>query len=190
MNSLYARFRSLLPVLVLLAAAGVPGLGQNDAVDALAGGGPAEGRTVIMGTWYWDIESNRQGRIPKSDLWWQQVDDVQQFLVPLAGTGITVLENWDFDSVGFEDLKALKYGRCPVENVRLEPDSVLAVKTAEGNYVKIRIAGYREMHDLSFPDTQYGRRSWFAYLLTRPNKLRYHLEVDWMMFPIQNRTQL
>ena len=143
-----------------------------------------------MGTWYWDIESNKQGRIPGSDLWWEQVDNDQQFLVPLGGTGVTLLERKDFDAIGVADLKNIKYGRCPVENVKFGPDSILAVKTAEGNYVKIRIVGYRELHDLSFADAQYGYRSWFAFLLTRPNRSNYHLEVDWMVFPREKTRQL
>lgn len=183
-------FSNLLLALILLAASEIPLFGQYEADKAAAQGAPIEGRTVIMGTWYWDIESNSQGKITGSDLWWQQVDDVQQFLVPLGATGITLLENRDFSSIGVEDLKALKYGRCPIENIKLGPDSILAVKTVEGNYVKIRIIGYREMHDLSFPDTRYGRQSWFAYLLTRPNNLKYHLEVDWTMFPRNKAAQL
>src|SRR5688500_941692 len=112
------RILSLAMVLIVCVA---HGFAQYDAADALATGSPVEGRTVIMGTWYWDIESNKQGKLPGSDLWWQQVDQVQQFLTPLGGTGITLLERKDFDAIGVDDLKTVKYRRCPIENVEFAP---------------------------------------------------------------------
>ncbi len=181
------RILSLAMVLIVCVA---HGSAQYDAADALAAGSPVEGRTVIMGTWYWDIESNKQGKLPGSDLWWQQVDQVQQFLTPLGGTGITLLERKDFDAIGADDLKNVKYRRCPIENVEFESGSILGIKTADGNYVKMRIVGYRDLHDVSFTDIQYARPSWSAFLLSRPNRPNYHLEVDWMIFPSGKAAQL
>lgn len=140
------------------------------------------GHTVIMGTWTWDIESNSQGGGRKSDVWWEQVDDTRQYLVPINGAGIALIKTDDYESVGAKELTSAKFSRCPVENVDLIPGTVVVVRTAEGNFAKIRIVGYRELHDVSFVDAQYAPSGWLSYLLTRPNRQNYHLEVDWTLF--------
>jgi hypothetical protein len=179
-NSVFGKY---IVFIALLALAAGNGFAQSEAAGKLAADLPAEGRTVIMGTWDWDIESGKQKRTAKSDLWWEQLDEVRQLLVPINGAGLAVLDQWQFDSVDADSLARLTFSNCPIENTKLEPDDVVALRTAEGNFAKIRVVGYREMHDLSFPDIKQGDVRWFNYLLTRPNRPKYHLEVDWTLYP-------
>lgn len=160
---------------------------QSRTSGVLSAGIPVSGQSVIMGTWSWDIETNSQGRSDFSDVWWQQVDDVQQFLVPLRRAAVIVVDTKEYDSITIDDLTNTRFSRQRIENIHLEPGTVLALRTTEGNLAKIRIIGYRELHDSSFADAQFARPTWLDYLLTRPNRLKYHLEVEWTLYPRSSR---
>lgn len=171
-------------ILVIASLVGVTSLSaQSGQADALAAGIPVSGRTVILGTWTWDIENNFQGRSKTTDIWWQQMDDVRQALVPIGGSALARVVDRDYASLTIEDLVSLKYSRRPIENTQLEEGTLLAMRTAEGNFAKIRIIGYRELHDMWFDDAKYLSNGWKHGALTRPNRLKYHLEVEWTIYP-------
>ena len=141
------------------------------------------GRSVIMGTWAWNIESNKLDRSEETDLWWEQIDDVRQRLVPRSGAKLAILRTKDYESVTLDDLSNAKLAVRGIDGDLLEKGTVLAIRTMEGNYAKVRIVGYRESHDVSFAEAKSGQRRWLAGLLARPNRPNYHLEVEWVLYP-------
>ena len=110
-----------------------------------------KGKTVIRGTWVWDIETNTQGGLePGRDLFWQQIRSGPnsrpphvQRLFPRGGAALTVVVDVPFENLSADDLKKLVYSPNPVTNTSLKPGTVLAVRTAEGNFAKLKVIGYR-----------------------------------------------
>jgi hypothetical protein len=143
---------------------------------------PATTRTVILGTWTWDIETNRQGVDKGADVWWEQVTDREQLLVPRNGAGLVLFKTRAFDKITREDLAALKYADKGLANKSLTPGAVLALRTSDGNFAKLRVVKYRELHDFSFPEAVLLDRGVRAFFLGQPNRKNYHLEVEWVLF--------
>ena len=64
----------------------------------------------------------------------------------------------------------------------LNPGVVIVFQTSEGNKGKLRIEGYRALHDFSFPEASYLDEGWKSYVLMKPNREKYHLHVKWCLF--------
>jgi hypothetical protein len=143
----------------------------------------ARGRTVILGTFHWDVETDRQGAVKGADLWWDQGYEGKQFLVPLNGARIAVLGTPAFVEISRADLLNVTYSPNKVPNTSLAPGTVLALRTTEGNFAKLRVVRYRESHDVSFPEAKTMRPESRALRLDRPNIRNYHLEVEWVLYP-------
>ncbi|HEY7425339.1 MAG TPA: hypothetical protein VH682_13995, partial [Gemmataceae bacterium] len=142
----------------------------------------ARGQTVILGTWTWDIETNKQGGKKEVDVWWEQVTNKEQFLVPRNGAGLIVLDKKAFDKITREDLRNLKYSNERLANDSLAPGTVVALRTNEGNFAKLKVVKYRELHDFSFSEAKLLRAEWRAFVLKKPNMKNYHLEVEWALY--------
>lgn len=140
------------------------------------------GQTVIMGTWNWDIETNSQGPSPTLDVWWQQVNKVDQFLVPKFRTSMAVIKDKSYELVDVDDLFGAEFAKRPIRNTLLTPGTVLAMKTTEGNFAKIKVIGYRDLHDFSFVDARFARESWKYFIWNSPNRPNYHLEIEWTLY--------
>lgn len=140
------------------------------------------GQTVIMGTWTWDIETNSQGPSPNLDVWWQQVNKVDQFLVPKFRTSMAVIKDKNYELVDVDDLFGAEFAKRPIRNTLLTPGAVLAMKTTEGNFAKIKVIGYRDLHDFSFVDARFARESWKYFIWNSPNRPNYHLEIEWTLY--------
>ena len=166
-------------LMALVATVTAEAFGQS---DEKKGDGPVKGRTVILGTWAWEIETNKLGNTKRADVWWEQVNDKDQFLVPQNGAGLVVLGRKDFDKITQEDLGALKYSDKKVANESLAPDTVVALRTKEGDFAKLKIIRYRELHDFSFPEAMLLDAKRRASFLKQPNRKSYHLEVEWVLY--------
>ena len=142
----------------------------------------AKGQTVILGTWTWNIEKNSQGGREDADVFWEQVTDKEQFLVPKGQAGLMVLEKKGFEKVTPEDLKGLKYSDKPLANTSLTPGTVFALRTNQGNFAKLKVVQYRELHDFSFPEANLLEPRWREFVLQKPNTKNYHLEVEWILY--------
>jgi hypothetical protein len=144
---------------------------------------PKKGQTVILGTWTWDIETNKQLGIEKgADVKWQQATAKEQFLVPLNGAGLVVLDKKAFDKITREDLEALKYSDKKLANDSLAPGTVVALRTRDGNFAKLKVVKYRELHDFSFPEAKLLDEKMREFLLKHPNEKNYHIEVEWVLY--------
>lgn len=159
---------------------------QVDHQQTLDSGVVLTGQTVIMGTWMWDIELNSQARSPNADVWWQQANDVDQYLVPVCNSRMALLSDIDYDSLTASDLRRVRFSRARILNDHIVPGAILALRTNEGNLAKIRVIGYRQMHDMSFDDARFAWPGWSSYLVSRPNKLNYHLEIEWSLYSGRN----
>jgi hypothetical protein len=149
----------------------------------------AKGRTVMLGTYFWDIETNTQDRKAVVDLFWQQVrfganglPPHVQNLVPAPGAVLTLVVDVPFEEVSAQDLMKLKYGGDAVPNASLKPGTVLAVRTREGNFAKLKVIGYRDSHDFSFDDARFIPADQKTRLLARSKIVDRHLEVSWVLF--------
>lgn len=145
------------------------------------------GQTVLLGTYMWDADANsfpdyRTSKGRKADIWWQQVNNVKQNLVPSNGALIIQVHDREFATITAEDLKILRYSSKPISNEVLVPGAIIAIRTAEGNFAKLKIVGYRSLQDFSFKEAEILREGWKSMVESRPYQENYHLEVEWVLF--------
>jgi hypothetical protein len=169
-----------LALLVCLPAAAVAG--PAPARDKAKEGVLAKGQTVILGTWTWKIEGNNLGGAEGADFWWEQVTDKERHLVPQSGAGWAIIRGKPFEKVTFEDLAKTTYSADKLAGPLLVPDTVVAVRTGDGKFAKMKVVRYRELHDLSFPEVRHLRAEWIRFALRKPNIQEYHLEVSWVLY--------
>jgi hypothetical protein len=145
------------------------------------------GTTVIPGTFAWDAETDTIV-LPEGggDLWWEHASPAQRFLTPVRGTEAAVVKNTRYEEI---DGTFLTHWRLPKEKIagaddggQLAPGSVVVFRTAEGNPGKLRVVGYRSLHDFSFPEAVAFSDEWKSKALEQPNVERYHIEVEWQLF--------
>ena len=146
---------------------------------------PKPNRTVIPGTWAWNIETNKLGG-EKADLWWSHHTDAERSLMPKNGAAVVVVTK-AFDKIDLADLKATKFGNEKISGSdndnKLQPGTVLAVRTTSGNYAKVRVVRYYRLHDFSFPGSEVLTEGWKQFVLRKPDRDFYHIEVEWMLYP-------
>jgi len=142
----------------------------------------ASGRTVLLGTWAWTVAGNKVGGLTGTDVWWEQVSDTERNLVPQGKAGWAVLRNKPFEKVGPDDLRKASYstGRLPGSSLR--PGTVVALRTSDGRFAKLKVVGYRDLHDTSFPEARHLSPEWVRLARGKPNVKEYHLEVSWVLF--------
>lgn len=105
------------------------------------------GTTVLKGTWTFDFETAVQGPPSGSDIWWEQLTSTSRLLVPQNGAMLYHMGKPNFDAVSFQTLKSLPYTATPINGSvgaanKLTPGSVIAIRTNNGRYVKIKINQY------------------------------------------------
>jgi hypothetical protein len=173
----------LLPALALLAC--LPATALANPVPARAKGREdvlASGRTVLLGTWTWKVEGNKFGDNDRADFWWEQVTERERRLVPQGGAGWAILRDRPFEKLTRQDLVKANYSTDKLTGTLLTPDTVVAVRTADGKFAKMRVVRYRELHDFSFPEVRHLKAEWIRFALQQPNVKEYHLEVDWVLY--------
>lgn len=90
-----------------------------------------------------------------TDLLWRHTNETQRSLVPRNGAKIAVIGKDNFDSITIEDLMSpenlAKYSENEIVadddpknpgTTKLKPGTVIGIKTADGNYAKMRIDEY------------------------------------------------
>ncbi len=167
-------------VLGLLLVLGLVGCNKTASVK---NEGKRYASTVILGTYSWDVETNTLGPNRQSDFWWQRVDETTGNLVAQNGTTVEVVTN-DFETTDksyISQLPALRDGR--ISHQHILPGTVALFKTAEGHYGKLRIKGYRALHDFDFKEArEYLDDTWKEYVLRKPNNEKYHLVVEYVLY--------
>ncbi len=147
---------------------------------------PAYNTTVLLGTWYWDVESNTQGKSKTADFWWSQTTAIERYLVPVNGTRLKMITNKAFEDIDeafirSQELYWVKLSGSDKNGV-LNPGTILIFKTAEGNFGKMQVERYRSHHDFSFPEAVNLDDSWREMVLKKPDREKYHLQVKWQLF--------
>ena len=142
--------------------------------------------TVILGTWRWDVETNKQGSSDIADFWWEQITDKERCLVPVNGAKAKLIPNVDFNTIdpAFIDKQTLSTDKISGadEGGVLVPGAVVVFRTVEGNLGKIQIERYRALHDFTFQEAEYLSEQWKSFVLKKPNREKYHLQVKWKLF--------
>jgi hypothetical protein len=146
---------------------------------------PKTTRTVIPGTWTWNIETNKLGANNKPDLWWCQHQGKERSLETKNGAAMAIVPI-AFEKVDLACLKSVKFDKQKISasdnNNQLQPGTVLAVRTANGNYAKLRVVRYYRMHDFSFPGSSVLNEQWKKFVLSLPDQDFYNIEFEWVFY--------
>jgi hypothetical protein len=137
---------------------------------------------TILGTYNWDVESGKLGSSKTSDFWYRRIDSNSGHLVAKNAATIEVVD-LEYSAISKEDITSrpvLRDGRIAPHNLKV--GTVAIFKTAEGNYGKLRIKGFRALHDFSFKEAQDLTQQWRAFVLKKPNTQKYHLVVEYQLF--------
>ena len=148
---------------------------------------------IILGTCSWDAETNQLILGEKADFRWTHVNDTERFLTPANGAKAAVVTASDYRAI---DLDFVRNHRLSEERISgsdhediLPPGTVVVFKTAEGNYAKLRVVGYRGLDDLALsemramaPDIAISEVQWAELIRDVPNITRYHIEVESVVF--------
>ena len=108
----------------------------------------SSGSTVLKGTWAFDLENGTQGGVGANfDIWWDQKTAVARDMTPQNGAGIINLGIVDFNSINADSLQKLIYSTTPIPgnndpSNKLVPGDVFAVRTAQGNFAKVKVLSY------------------------------------------------
>lgn len=142
-------------------------------------------RTTILGTFPWDAETNRQGDAAgegNHDIWWEIIDERQQFFTPWNGASVSLIKDRSYESVTLDYMRRLNYSGDKISSRVLRPGTILALRTNQGNFAKIMILGYRDLHDLSFPDAKWLRPVSRDHILSVPNRPNQNLDLRWRLY--------
>jgi hypothetical protein len=144
------------------------------------------GRTVLLGTFAWDIESDRQLQVDMrvADVRWEQVHPGESYLTPIGQSRLAkvVASTPDSEDLKLDDIAALAYSLDPVPNSFLTGGALLGLRTNEGNLAKLKVVGYRDSHDFSFEPAKSLPAPTRASMSARPNRPNYHLEIGWVLW--------
>jgi hypothetical protein len=108
----------------------------------------SSGQGTLRGTWMFSFDIGAEvGSTGSSDVWWEQMTNVDRQLVPKAPAGIVNLGNANFDAINLATLQGYQYGSTPIPGSanatnQLTPGDVFAVRTSGGNYAKVRVITY------------------------------------------------
>ena len=149
--------------------------GQGDAK-------PGYKDTTILGTWAWDVESNRPADRQDADFWWEQVSGTEKYLVPLNGAKATIVQGQDFERIDAGYIRKIALSQEKLRGDALKPGVIVAFRTAEGGVGKLQVLGYKALHDFDFPEAASLTEAWKQFALSQPNIPRYHLQVRWTLF--------
>jgi len=90
-----------------------------------------------------DLESGAVGAGTMSDLWWHFSTRTDRSLDARNGASIALIEGRDFDGSDADFLSSLSYTVVSLsasgDGAQVKPGALFAVRTAEGNYARVRI---------------------------------------------------
>jgi hypothetical protein len=142
--------------------------------------------TVMPGSWTWTLETNKVGNpVESSDLWWSHNGRTERSLQASNGSAITVVAE-PFEKIDLKYLKSVQITNDKVSgsdnNNCLKPGTVMAVRTANGNFAKIKVVRYYQMHDFKFAGSEVLTENMRVSMLKEPNQENYHIEFEWFFF--------
>jgi Tol biopolymer transport system component len=119
----------------------------------------SSGLATLFGLQQFDFEMGTSV-YETGDVLWRQITAVERELVPSNDALITNLGAVDYDAITLDELMAYSYGSAPINgnddpSNQLVVGDVFAVKTADGNYAKAKVATYGydlELQWTTYPD--------------------------------------
>ena len=172
--------------LAVLLAAGAWALGGCKEKDQPPIPAWKSGTTVIPGTFGWDAEGDAIVSPDNADLWWEMVAEAERYLTPRNGARAAIVKHKTYDELTARHLERwhMPDEKLPATGTAdsLSPGTVVAFRTAEGIFGKLKIVGFRPLHDLSFPEASVYSEQWRSQAAGRPNDQRYHLEIEWALY--------
>ena len=128
---------------------------------------------------------NKLGNLEGSDLWWSHQTETERYLGPMNGAAIKVVTE-PFEKIDLTYLKAAELSKDKISgsdnNNFLIPGTVLAVRTVNGNFAKLKVVRYYKLHDFTFAGSEVLTEAWKTFVLQRPNRDLYHIEVEWVLY--------
>ena len=109
---------------------------------------------------------------------WEQIGPDKQYLMPLAGAGLVLLADLDFDKLTRDDLAKVKFGRDGLANTLLVPGAIVGVRTVEGNLAKVKVVQHTNSPVARAVPTPSSRRAAEG----QPGSPKRHLEVVWVLY--------
>jgi hypothetical protein len=115
----------------------------GDAVPSIV---HSQGTTTLHGTFRFDVDAGLEAP-DGADVWWEQVDNVERYLVPLEGALLAHMGTPIFDAITVVDLQTQPWATDRINGSanplnQLTPGSVIAVWTDAGRYSKVRVDSY------------------------------------------------
>ncbi len=141
-----------------------------------------KGETVIPGTWDWDIEKNMIGENGQTDIWWRFYKNSKGMLECLNGSKVTIIKKLDYEQIDLPTLTGLNYHKELKIKTAYTPGMILGIITSERNYAKVKIIGFKALHDFAFKNANSLPSDWKEYALKHDNILNYHLVVEWVLY--------
>ena len=105
--------------------------------------GPAPKEHLLKGTWEWDVDADGT-----PDIWYQIVDELVHYLVPVNGAEFAQITGKTFAAVGLSDLHGAAYSSngLATEGVDdpnvLMPGDIIGLRTDTARYAKLKVAGF------------------------------------------------
>ena len=144
------------------------------------------GRTIVPGTWDWDIESDVIGGEGQIDIWWKYVNTKERSLVPRNGAKFALISELAYEDIDIQHLKSLKYYDKEISDSEdkqvLLKGTTIGVLTAEENLAKLKVLGFRELHDFQFEGSEVLDQEWRSFVLKKRNREKYHIEFAWTLY--------
>jgi hypothetical protein len=110
------------------------------------------GNATLLGTHLFDFDAGIHTPVggPSTapyDVWWEQVDTTERYLVPVNGAQIVRLGAVNYAGISYAELLDLPYGGTPIDGSngpgnQLTNGTVFAVRTDDGNYTKAQVLSY------------------------------------------------
>jgi len=138
---------------------------------------------TILGTYSVDIESQKQGENPKSDLWFEHKDKNSFNLVPTHGMSMAIVDSKKLSNISKEFIIQHPLEKKEIGKDKLTVGKIIIFKTGEGHYGKLQIKGYRSLHDFNFPEAKtYLKERWKRSALSSDDSSKYNMVVAYKIY--------
>lgn len=134
-------------------------------------------RTVVPGTFEWDLDTDTIAPETGEDVIWEM--DPDGFLTPVGSARLAVLPKGEWDEITYRRAKQLPLSRVSVAHSELEGGSAILVLTSEQRYFVLRCARFFDLHDFSFPGADGVDPEWREWVRTQPDRSGFHVEFEW-----------
>lgn len=145
-----------------------------------------EDTVIILGTYTWDVDSNKLGVSQGKEFYWSIEDDISRELSVGSGAKQVIIKNKAYDEIDGDYLQTLTYTELSLKSGRVEEipvGSIIGFITTEGRYGKLIIEGYKDSHDFSFKEAyEYYDDGYKEYMLSREKQAKYHLVIRYKLY--------